>query len=54
MGLGLFGGDLVVGLLLRAHEREEDYVADGAGVGEEHGEAVDAYAFACGGREAVA
>ncbi len=37
-----------------AHEGEEDYVADGAGVGEEHGEAVDAYAFACGGREAVA
>ncbi len=33
----------------RAHEREEDDVADGAGAGEDHGEAVDADAFAgCG------
>jgi len=37
-----------------AHEGEEDYVADGAGAGEEHGEAVDADAFAGSGREAVA
>ena len=54
VGLVLFGGDLFGGLLDGAHEGEEDYVADGAGVGEEHGEAVDAYAFACGGRKAVA
>ena len=39
---------------LRAEEREEDDVADGFGVGEDHGEAVDADAFAGGGREAVA
>src|ERR1700733_3710811 len=36
-----------------SHEREEDYVADGFGAGEEHGEAVDADAFAAGGRQAV-
>ncbi len=54
MGLVLFGGDLFVALLDGAHEGEEDDVADGAGVGEEHGEAVDAYAFACGGGQAVA
>src|SRR5579871_1979135 len=52
--LVLFGCDLVGALLDGAHEGEEDDVADGAGVGEEHSEAVDAYAFACGGREAVA
>ena len=37
-----------------AHEGEEDDVADGAGAGEDHGEAVDADAFAGGGGEAVA
>ena len=47
-------GHLVGALLPQAHEREEDDVADGRGVGEEHGEAVDADAFACGGWEAVA
>ena len=40
-GFGLFG--------LGAEEGEEDDVANGFGVREEHGEAVDAYAFACGG-----
>jgi hypothetical protein len=56
---GLLGG-LSVGLLslrlfgLGAEEGEEDDVADGFGVGEEHGEAVDAYAFSGGGGEAVA
>ena len=34
-----------------AHEGEEDYVADAAGAGEDHGEAVDADAFAgCWGK----
>src|ERR1700678_2891864 len=54
-------GGFSVGLFLRgcllglgAEEGEEDYVADGFGVGEDHGGAVDAYAFACGGGEAVA
>ena len=41
-------------LCLRTQEREEDDVADGFGVGEDHGEAVDADAFAGGGRETVA
>src|ERR1700723_3160283 len=45
-GVSLFG--------LGAEEGEEDDVADGFGVGEEHGEAVDADAFASGGGEAVA
>ena len=54
VGLALFGGDLFGALLDGAHEGEENDVADGAGVGEEHGEAVDAYAFACGRWEAVA
>ncbi len=54
MGLLLFCGDLFGSFLARAHEGEEDDVADGRGVGEEHGEAVDADAFAGGGREAVA
>jgi hypothetical protein len=51
----LFGGFSVFGfaglglLGLRAEEGEEDDVADGFGVGEEHGEAVDADAFS-GGR----
>ncbi len=54
MRLGVFCCQLVGGLLLRTHEREEDDVADGFGVGEEHGEAVDADAFACGGGQAVA
>ena len=40
--------------LLGAHEGEEDDVADGARAGEEHGEAVDADAFAGGRRQAVA
>ncbi len=40
--------------LLWSQERKEDDVADGFGVGEEHGEAVDADAFASGGRQAVA
>ena len=40
-------------LSLRAHEGEEDDVADGLGAGEEHGEAVDADAFAAGGGQAV-
>ena len=39
---------------LGAEEGEEDDVADGSGAGEEHGEAVDADAFAGGGGEAVA
>jgi hypothetical protein len=55
----LFGGLSVGGfglllLDLGTEEREEDDVADGFGVGEDHGEAVDADAFACCGREAVA
>src|SRR5262249_22937463 len=36
-----------------AHEGEEDHVADGRLVGEEHDQAIDADAFAGGGREAV-
>src|SRR5271165_3217061 len=36
-----------------AQQREENNVADGAGIGQEHGEAVDADAFACGRRQAV-
>src|ERR1700733_8015994 len=44
-----------VGLLgLGTEEGEEDDVADGFGVGEDHGEAVDADAFAGGGGESVA
>ena len=39
---------------MRAQQGEEDNVADGARAGKDHGEAVDAYAFACGGREAIA
>ena len=39
---------------LGAEEREEDDVADGAGAGEDHGEAVDADAFASSGGQAVA
>ena len=59
----LFGGFAVglwvrwvgsVGGLLGAHEGEEHYVADGAAAGEDHGEAVDADAFAGGWGEAVA
>ena len=37
-----------------AHEGEEHDVADGAGAGEDHGEAIDADAFAGGGGKAVA
>jgi len=44
-GFGRLGG---------AHQGEEDDVADGAGAGEDHGEPVDADAFAGGGRKAVA
>ena len=47
-GIGFGGGPL------GAHEGEDDYVADGTGAGEDHGEAVDADAFACGGGKAVA
>ncbi len=49
-GAGFGGGGFGVG----AEQGEEDYVADGAGAGEDHGEAVDADAFAGGGWEAVA
>jgi len=38
---------------LRAEEREEDYVADGGRLGEEHDEAVDPQAAAAGGGHAV-
>jgi hypothetical protein len=53
-GVGLFGFFGVGWFGLGAEEREEDYVADGFGVGEDHGEAVDADAFAGGGGKAVA
>ena len=43
--LGIVGGELLGRLLQRAHEGKEDDVADGLGVSEEHGEAVDADAF---------
>jgi hypothetical protein len=47
-------GTVDVVIARRAHEGEEDDVADGAGAGEDHGEAVDADAFAGGGGKAVA
>ncbi len=49
--MGLLGFGL---LRLRTEKREEDDVADGFRVGEEHGETVDADTFARGGRQAVA
>ena len=51
----IFGGRRVVRLggFFGAEEREEDYVADGVGVGEEHAEAVDADPDASSGGHAV-
>jgi hypothetical protein len=48
-GFSVFAFSCVCLFGVGAEEGEEDDVADGFGVGEEHGEAIDAYAFACGG-----
>ena len=40
-------------LIQRLHGGEQQHVADGGGIGQQHHEAVDAKAQAAGGREAV-
>src|SRR4051795_12008778 len=40
-------------ILLRPKQRKKDHVANGAGIGEQHGEAVDADALASGGWQTV-
>src|SRR5579863_4250150 len=44
----------LVGVLLRAQQRKQNDVADGARVGEQHGEPVDADSLATRGRHPVA